>query len=120
MEVGEENIIDPEVQSILYAVRCAESNYPPGRFVILTDNLALVLALCKGRSNNFTLFLVVRRIFATGFRACFVLSFRAIPSQLNYSDKGSRFFDRDNDLNISLHHALAQRLTRTSPERTSE
>ena len=43
-----------EVRSILYAVRYAESCYPPGRS-IFSDNLALVLALCRGRSNSFTL-----------------------------------------------------------------
>ena len=41
---------------------------PPGRFLILSDNLALVLALCKGRSNKFTLLSVLRRIFASSRR----------------------------------------------------
>ena len=35
----------------------------------------IVRALCKGRSTNFTSFSVMRRIFASGFRAGFVLSF---------------------------------------------
>ena len=34
-------------RSIQYAVRDAESKYPRGRLLILSDNLALVLALCK-------------------------------------------------------------------------
>ena len=45
---------------------------------------------------------VMRRIFASGFRAGFDLSFRWIPSELNSSDKGSRLFDRDYDPNKSL------------------
>ena len=56
----------------------------------------------------------MRRIFASGVRAGFVLSFRWIQSELNYSDKGSRCFDRD-DPSMSLLHVLAQRLTRFSP-----
>ena len=43
----EENTIILETRSIL----C----YPPGRLLILSDKLALVLPLCKGRSNIFTL-----------------------------------------------------------------
>ena len=45
----EENII-LEARSILHAVWYAESNYLPGRLLILLDNLALVLALCKERT----------------------------------------------------------------------
>ena len=48
----EEIIIVLEARSILHAVR------PPGRFLIFSDNLALVPALCKGRSTNFTFFRV--------------------------------------------------------------
>ena len=43
----EENIIILEARSILYAAQYAENNYPPGRLLILSDNLALVLALCE-------------------------------------------------------------------------
>ena len=41
----EEYITVVEARSILCAVRCAESNYPPGRLLILSGNLALVLLL---------------------------------------------------------------------------
>ena len=34
----------------------------------LSDNLALLLALCKRRSKHFTSLSFVRRIFAAGFR----------------------------------------------------
>ena len=50
----------------------------------------------------------------------FVLSFRWIPSELHYSNKGSRFFDRDYDPSKSLLRVLAQRLTRSSPAWTSD
>ena len=69
----EENIIVFEARSVLYAVRYAESRYPLGRLLIFSDSLALVLALCKGRANTFTLLSVMRRIFASGFRAGFCL-----------------------------------------------
>ena len=46
----DENIKVLEARSMLYAVRYAESCYPRGRFLILSDNFALALALCKGRS----------------------------------------------------------------------
>ena len=49
----EENIIILEARSILYAVRFAESRYLPERFLILSDNHAPVLALCKGRATFF-------------------------------------------------------------------
>ena len=62
----------------------------------------------------------MRRIFASGFRAGFVLSFSWTLSELNYCHKGSRFFDRDHDPSKSLLHLFAQRLTRTSPSRAGD
>ena len=49
----EENMIVIDACSILYAVRFAESRCPLERLLILSDNLALVLALCNGRSTIF-------------------------------------------------------------------
>ena len=85
----DEDIIVLEERSILYVVRHAESRYRPRLFLILSDNLVLVLALCKERSNIFSLLSVMRRIFASGFRAGFVLSFKWILSELNYPKKKS-------------------------------
>ena len=116
----EENIIVFGAPSILYVVRYAESNFSPGRLLTLSENLALVLALCKGRSKQFTLLSVMRRIFASGFRAEFVLSVRWVPSELNHSDEGSRLFDRDHDPSKSLLHVLAQRFTRTHMARIND
>ena len=107
----DENTITLEARFILYAVRHAESCHPPGRFMIFSDNLALVPALCKGRSNMFTLLSVMRRIFASDFRAGFVLSFSWIPSELNCSD---RFLDSDYGPGKSLLHASCTALTTDS------
>ena len=116
----EEKIILLEARSILYAVRHAESSYLPGRLQTFSDNLALVPALCKGCSLFRTLLSVTRQIYASGFRAGFALSFRWMPSELNYSDKGSRFLDRDltraNHFFLLWHSAY----TRSSPARTSD
>ena len=113
-------LLDPtEARSILYVVRYAESNYPPGRLLIHSDTLALVLALCKGRSTFFTLLSVSRRIFASGFRGGFVISFRWIPSEMYYSEKGSRFFDREK-MSKSLLRVLAQHFSRRSPSRAGD
>ena len=60
------------------------------------------------------------RVVRTSLRCRVVLWFRWIPSELNCSDEGSRFFDRVCDPSKSLLHFLAQRLTRTSPARTSD
>ena len=105
-----ENIIILKARSILCALRYGKSEYPLRRLLIRSDNLSLVLALCKERSKQFTLLSVMRRIFASGLQLGFVLSFWWIPSELNYSDKGGRFFDRDFDPSKSL---LAQRLPRS-------
>ena len=77
-------------------------------------------ASCKGRSISFTLLSFMRRTFAPGFRAGFVLSFRWLPSVSDHADEGCRLFDRDCDPGKSLVHVPAQRLTRTSPSRTSD
>ena len=65
------------------------------------------LRFAKDAQNDVTLHSVLRRIFASGFRAGFVISFRWIPSELNYAEKGSRFFGRDHDPSKALLHVLA-------------
>ena len=82
-------------RSTFHVVCCsmAREQLSVGRLLILSDNLALVLALCKGCLIIFTLLSVMRRIIAFGFSVRFVLSLRWKPSALNNSDKGSRFFD---------------------------
>ena len=85
--------------------------YPPGRILIVSDNLALVLALCKGRSTKFHI------AFSHASNLCvwfpgqnLSLSFRWISSELNYSDKGSHFFECALcNSSKSLLHVLAQR-----------
>ena len=75
----EENIVVLEARSILYPVRYAENCYPRGRLLIVSDNLALVLALCKGRSK-----------FSTLLQSC-VGSLRLVSEQvLSYRTGGYR------------------------------
>ena len=72
----------------------------------------------EGRSICCALLVVMRRVFAAGFHARFVLSFLPVPSVLNYSFKESRFFDPNYDSTVSLPrpHArpFARSLSRTS------
>ena len=111
-----------KARSVLYAVRYAESNSPRGRFRIPSDNLALLLALCKRRSKHFTLLPVMRRILTSCFRAGSVLSFRWLPSELNYSHEGTSFLARartsDHDcFSPSLMHVDAGEVDLTSHTR---
>ena len=69
--------------------------YPPGRLLILSDTLVLVLALCNGRSNKFTLLSVMRRIFASGFR---IVPSRGVACSTVIMTRASLFF-------MSLHSA---------------
>ena len=99
-----------EARSILHAVRSAESRYPPGRLLIFSDNLALVLAPRKGCSSLFSVaFSHSSNLLRLVSGQVFVSSFRWILSEPHYSDKGSRFFDCGFDSITSLLHVLAQR-----------
>ena len=61
----------------------------------------------KDAQHFFTLLSVMRRIFASGFRAGFVLPFRWIRSELNCFDEGSRIIDRNKSLLLVLAHEHA-------------
>ena len=63
----------------------------------MLDNLALVLLLTKGRTLSFHVLAVIRRIYGIAYRANCDLVFRWVPSEVNYSDRGSRFYDADYD-----------------------
>lgn len=60
------------------------------RHVHLGDNLGLVLAAEKGRSNAFGLLRVCRRLCALVLASDCSLSYRWIPSELNVADHASR------------------------------
>ena len=95
-------------------VRCC--CYSSGRFLIPSDNLALVLMLCKGRSTFFKHCFpswVESSRLASGQVLCHI--FWCIPSELTYFDLGSRFFDRDFDPSNSLLQIFCT--PRTSPVR---
>ena len=84
----DENIIVLEARSILYAVRYAESCCPP-----------TILRWCWRSAKDVQLFFHIAFSHASylDVREGFVLSFKWIPSELNYFDNGNRFFDRDYD-----------------------
>ena len=63
------NIFVLETRSILYAVLYAESNYPPGRFLILLKILHWCWHSAKDAQTFLQLLSVMRRIIASGFRA---------------------------------------------------
>ena len=87
--------------------------------IVVLEPLSIFYAVrYTARSKHFTLLSVMRRIFASGFRAGFVSPLWRIQSELNYSDEGSRFFDRDYDPSMSVLHFFAQRLTWSSPRQT--
>ena len=111
----DEGIIILETRSILYAVRYAESCFPPGHLQILSDNLALVPALCKGRSkNSHASYLCI------WLQGRFCRIFQVDTVRIELCDEGSRFFDRDYDLGKSLLHVLAQRSPLIPPTRTCD
>ena len=107
-----------EARSILYTVRYAESNYPLGP-ILLSHNLALVLALCKKRPNIFYIAFSHASHLCVWFQGWFCLMVQVDTVRIKSSDEESRFFDCDYDPSKSLLHVLAQRLTSTSPSRTS-
>ena len=63
-------------------------------FVVLSDNMSIVLALSKGRCCEFSLPKQVRKVaallLATGAR----LRVRWIPSEVNPADEGSRVYEK--------------------------
>ena len=78
---------------------------PPGRLLILSDNLALVLMLCKGRST------------------CFYIAFsHASNLCVRFQGRFCLFVQVDtvSESTKSLLHCLAQRSTRSSPTRTND
>ena len=84
-----------EARSILGAVkhRSRDAWRHGARITVLNDNLAVVLALQKGRCSNYGLLRIIRRISAhclvTGIR----LSVRWVPSESNVADKPSRWWE---------------------------
>ena len=77
----EENITVLAARSILYAVRFAESRYPPWRLLnLFSQSCVGTERSAMDAQNPITFLSVMRRIFASGFRASFVLSFKWIPS----------------------------------------
>ena len=59
-------------------------------FLFLLDNMSLVLCLARGRSRNFKVLVVLRRIYAYCLSRGIMPYFRWIVSELNSSDEPSR------------------------------
>ena len=78
-------------------VRHADKRYPPGRLLILSDNLALLLALCGGRS-----------FFCIWFQGRIYLVVQVDTLRIELSDRGWRSFDCENDSTKSQLHVLAR------------
>ena len=92
-----------EARSIFYAVQYAERNHPPGRLLILSDNLALVPALWKRRSSFVHCFqscvvsLALSHLVG-GYRQNCIISTREVVSSTVTVTQAIPFF-------ISLHSA---------------
>ena len=100
-----EDILILEARSVLYAVRDAVQRVvAPSRIVFLVDNLGLAFALEKGRSSqNFVLNSIIRKTFVLQVISGHRFYFRWIPSEVNYSDFGSRLFETNkNQENLAL------------------
>ena len=114
------------LRSALRAVQSACGRHQIVRKFACSTILALVLLLTKGRSRFFFFLVlaVIRRVFRIACRANCCLVFRWVPSEVNYGDRGSRFYDADYDPpsvrsivgvscdNCPCHHPL---LTRHRP-----
>ena len=83
----EENIIILEARSILYAFQCAEKRNRRDASESFLTLLRWCWRSAEDAQTHHTSLSVMRRIFASGFRAIFVQSFRWIPSELNSAGK---------------------------------
>jgi hypothetical protein len=59
----------------------------------LGDNLGVTLAFARSRSKNFAVFVLIRKTAAYQLAGDFEVSYRWIPSELNFSDFGTRVYD---------------------------
>lgn len=99
-----------EARSILAAVkhRARDLHRHGHRILVLNDNMGVVLSIQKGRSSNYGLLRLIRRIsshcLATGIR----LQVRWIPSELNVSDGPSRQWEPERKKNHSMSRQRAK------------
>ena len=95
--VRDEDMLSLETRSALRAVQSAFARHRNVRILHLLDNLALVLLLTKGRTRSFPVLAVIRRIHGIAYCANCDFVFRWVPSEVNYSDRRSRFYDAEYD-----------------------
>ena len=75
--------------------------WTPRRFLVLSDNLPLVLAAGKGRASSLHLLPICRQLDALALFCKFMFILRWIPSEINSADEPSRaIFSRDRKLHI--------------------
>ena len=103
--VWDEDILLIETRSALRAVQSACERHRNARKLFLHDNLALVLLLTRRRTRSFLVLAVIRRKYGIAYRAnC--LFFQWVPSDVNYSDRASRFYDADYDFSKCFFNRL--------------
>ena len=104
-----ENIMILEARTLLFPVRHACEQSPPSRLLFLVDNVGLVLAAKKGRFKSFVLLVELRWMFAC---AIHWLTFRWIPSEVNFAYERSRFVDPHYDPSKCLLCHVDARVTK--------
>ena len=89
---GEESITIKEGRALVLCLRrLARSSHSRGKkHVILVDNLALSMAISKGRAKSFPLLRITQQVAALTLVGNFGIRLRWVPSELNVADGPSR------------------------------
>lgn len=97
-----------EARSVLAAVkhRARDSTRHGRRILVFNDNMGVVLSIQKGRSCNYGLLRLIRRISAHCLASGLRLSVRWVPSEYNVADTPSRQWEEAKSRNAS---SLAQK-----------
>eukprot|EP00971_Amphidinium_carterae_P216965 4306982-Amphidinium_carterae.1 len=91
---GKEPIHVKEAYASLSAVKhISRCKQLAGKFVIFGDNMSVCLALQRGRSKDYKLLQVVRKVAAHQLSLGHLFVFRWLPSEVNPVDKDSRAFE---------------------------
>ena len=84
-----------------------------------SDNLAVALLAARGRSNNFQMLRVSRRIAALLLATGSWLSVRWIPSEYNVADRASRQWEHLRDSHVASRGAVRRGSKRSMPDATT-
>ena len=103
------------------ARRVARRCMTRGRVVLmLCDNMGVVLACEKGRCTDLVLLRILRRLAAISLVSGARFRYRWVPSELCPSDEGSRWYDREQDLEESRREPRFATKRRSSQHGTSQ